>query len=292
MEDVRFEAGEAAGVRLKPNLPRARAAARQAAARRSAPRSTAGRYELDGDDVLVEGERLSGDDVLRERTPVNEGWVVAAEGEVERRARPRARRRAAARAAACYELIHAVNSMRARPGPRADRPHPADPAARRTPTSLERHADWIKQETLAVAVEADGAETPRSRACSRRPLALDSASCELAAELDRQPEGDVLVDHPERLDARDAARAEPVADALDEPLGSRGAGGDADHLDAVEPAPRRSRSRRRSDGRRRRRPARPRRAGSSSRSCASRSRAGGRSRRSISLTAHCRLEVA
>ncbi len=80
VEDVRFEAGEAARVRFKPNLPvLGPRLGKQLPAIRAALES--GDYELDGDVVLVEGERLSGDDLLRERTPVHEGWHVAAEGE-------------------------------------------------------------------------------------------------------------------------------------------------------------------------------------------------------------------
>ena len=79
VEDVRFEAGEAARVRFKPNLPvLGPRLGKQLPAIRAALES--GDYELDGDVVVVEGERLSGDDLLRERTPVHEGWHVAAEG--------------------------------------------------------------------------------------------------------------------------------------------------------------------------------------------------------------------
>ena len=123
-------------------------------------------------------------------------------------------------------------------------------------------------------------------------LALRLGERELAAELDREAEGDVLVDHPERLDPLDAPRAEPVADPRDELLRRGRARGDADRRRRPRATPRRSPSRRRSGAPRRRRRAPPRRAGSSSTSCASRSRAAGRSRSSISFTAHCRLEVA
>ena len=97
---------------------------------------------------------------------------------------------------------------------------------------------------------------------------------------------------PERADVGHAARAEPVADAADEPLGSGRAGGDADGLAPVEPALVDLASRRRSGATRRPRRARPRRAGSSSSCSASRSRAGGRPRAASSLTAACRFVVA
>jgi isoleucyl-tRNA synthetase len=157
VEDVRFEAGEAARVRFKPNLPvlGPRLGKLLPAVRAALE---AGRYELDGDDVVVEGERLSGDDLLRERTPVNEGWVVAAEGEASVELDPslddglRERGRV-------YELIHAVNSMRRDQGLElTDRIRLTLPAT--DADLLADHAEWIKRETLAVSVEADGAEAP------------------------------------------------------------------------------------------------------------------------------------
>src|SRR4029079_16017788 len=77
--------------------------------------------------------------------------------------------------------------------------------------------------------------SPGSRRSSRR-LALCFGQGELAAELDREAEGDVLVDHPEGLDPLDAARAEPLADAVDELLRRRRARGDVDRTDTVEPS--------------------------------------------------------
>jgi isoleucyl-tRNA synthetase len=157
VEDVRFEAGEAAGVRLKPNLrvlgPRL---GKQLPAIRAA--LEAGRYEAEGDDVLVEGERLSGDDVLRERMPVNEGWVVAAEGQVGVELDP-ALDDELRQKGRVYELIHAVNSMRRDQGLElTDRIRLTLPPA--DADLVERHADWIKQETLAVSVETDGIAEP------------------------------------------------------------------------------------------------------------------------------------
>ena len=70
--DVRFEAGEGSGVRLKPNLPVLGPRLGKRLPTIGAALAE-GRYELDGNDVVVEGERLSGDDVLRERTAVNDG---------------------------------------------------------------------------------------------------------------------------------------------------------------------------------------------------------------------------
>jgi isoleucyl-tRNA synthetase len=157
VEDVRFEAGEAARVRFKPNLPvLGPRLGRQLPAVRAA--LEAGRYELDGGDVLVEGERLSGDDLLRERTPVNEGWVVAAEGEASVELDPSLNDGLRERGRV-YELIHAVNSMRRDQGLElTDRIRLTLPAT--DADLLADHAEWIKRETLAVSVEADGTEAP------------------------------------------------------------------------------------------------------------------------------------
>ena len=100
-----------------------------------------------------------------------------------------------------------------------------------------------------------------------------------AAQLDRQPEHDVLERRPELGDVVDAARAEPVADAAHEPLGRGRAGRDADDARSVEPALvdlRRVLDELRGDVRRR---VRPRRAAASWTSSASRPRAAGRPRR-------------
>jgi isoleucyl-tRNA synthetase len=154
VEDVRFEVGDAARVRFKPNLPvlGPRLGAKLPAVRAALE---SGAYQLEGDDVLVEGERLAGDDVLTERAPVNEGWVVAADGELSVELDPaldddlRLKGRV-------YELIHAVNSLRRDQGLElTDRIRLTLPSS--DADLLDDHADWIKRETLAVAVEADGA---------------------------------------------------------------------------------------------------------------------------------------
>jgi isoleucyl-tRNA synthetase len=153
VEDVRFEVGDAARVRFKPNLPvlGPRLGAKLPAVRAALE---SGAYELEGDDVLVEGERLAGDDVLRERAPVNEGWVVAADGglSVELDSALDDRLRTKGRV---YELIHAVNSLRRDEGLElTDRIRLTLPEA--DADLLVDHAEWIKRETLAVSVEANG----------------------------------------------------------------------------------------------------------------------------------------
>jgi isoleucyl-tRNA synthetase len=154
VEEVRFEAGAAAGIRFKPNLPvLGPRLGPKLPAIRSALES--GDYELDGDAVLVAGERLEGDDLLRERTPMNEGWLVAAEGEASVELDPSLDDELRAKGRV-YELIHAVNSMRREQGLElTDRIRLTVPAA--DADLLGEHADWIKQETLAVSLESDSA---------------------------------------------------------------------------------------------------------------------------------------
>jgi isoleucyl-tRNA synthetase len=153
IHDVRFEAGDGARVRLKPNLPvlGPRLGPKLPAIRHALEE---GRFEVDGDAVLVEGERLAGDDVLRERTPVNEGWTVAGEGEIAVELDPaldddlRARGRV-------YDLVHTVNSMRREQGLElTDRIRLTVPAG--DADLLAEHGEWIKRETLAVSIEAKG----------------------------------------------------------------------------------------------------------------------------------------
>jgi isoleucyl-tRNA synthetase len=154
VEEVRFEAGAAAGIRFKPNLPvLGPRLGPKLPAIRSALES--GDYELDGDAVLVAGERLEGDDLLRERTPMNEGWLVAAEGEASVELDPSLDDELRAKGRV-YELIHAVNSMRREQGLElTDRIRLTVPAA--DADLLGEYADWIKQETLAVSLESDSA---------------------------------------------------------------------------------------------------------------------------------------
>ena len=64
---------------MKPNLPRARAEARQGSSARCARRSRAGEFEeLDGGRFRVDGHELEPDEVLVERVGL-EGWAVASE---------------------------------------------------------------------------------------------------------------------------------------------------------------------------------------------------------------------
>jgi isoleucyl-tRNA synthetase len=154
VEEVRFEAGETARVRFRPNLPLLgpRLGPKLPAVRAALE---AGEYELEGGDLLVDGERLSGDDVLRERTPVNEGWVVSADAGLSVELDPALDDELRLKGRV-YELIHAVNSLRRDQGLElTDRIRLTLPAS--DADLLDDHAEWIKRETLAVAVEANGA---------------------------------------------------------------------------------------------------------------------------------------
>ena len=123
------------------------------------------------------------------------------------------------RAGRVYDLIHAVNTMRKEPGLElTDRIRLTIPEA---DSDLLEHREWIARETLAVSVDAAAAELASRRRVAREELpafltppetrpsrraALARAALglrgelELAAELDRKAEGDVLLDDPIRLD--------------------------------------------------------------------------------------------
>jgi isoleucyl-tRNA synthetase len=114
--------------------------------------------ELDGGGFRVLGHELGPDEVLVERSG-KQGWSVASdEGvtvaldtsldpELELEGR-------------VYDLIHTLNSMRKEQGLAL-----TDRIAVTLPTAdadlVERHADWIKAEVLAVSLDADGVEAPQ-----------------------------------------------------------------------------------------------------------------------------------
>jgi isoleucyl-tRNA synthetase len=155
VKDVRFEAGSTARVRLKPNLPLLgpRLGKKLPAVRKALEE---GRFELKlGDRVEAEGEVLEPDEVLREREAVNDGWATAADGDLgveldtelddELRLEGRVR-----------DLIRQLNDMRKQAGLEVtDRIRVWLPAAAE---DLLAHADRIKGEVLAVAIELDGAD--------------------------------------------------------------------------------------------------------------------------------------
>jgi isoleucyl-tRNA synthetase len=78
---VRFEQGVVARVRFKPNLPvlGPRLGKRLPTIKRALDE---GEFEIVGDNLVVDGEVLTPGEVLRQREPVNEGWVVAVDGDI------------------------------------------------------------------------------------------------------------------------------------------------------------------------------------------------------------------
>jgi isoleucyl-tRNA synthetase len=155
VKEVAFESGAAGRVRLKPNLPLLgpRLGKKLPQVRKALEE---GRYELVlGDEVLVEGETLTRAEVLSEREPVNEGWAIAADGDLsveldtelddELLLEGRVR-----------DLIRQLNDMRKQAGFEVtDRIRVRLPPAE---SDLLAHADRIKDEVLAVELVSDGAD--------------------------------------------------------------------------------------------------------------------------------------
>ncbi len=156
VKQVEFGPVEATELHVKPHLPAlGPRLGKELAAVRTA--LAAGEFEqLDGGRFRAAGHELGPDEVLVERSG-KEGWAVAAEdgvtvaldtaldAELEREGR-------------VYDLIHTVNSMRKEAGLElTDRITLTLPAA---DADLLEHADWIKAETLAVAIEANGGSDP------------------------------------------------------------------------------------------------------------------------------------
>ena len=203
MKEVEFGHVEATELRVKPHLPVLGPKLGKelgASARRSRPASSSS--SADGG-FRVLGHELAADEVLVERSG-KEGWAVASEdgvtvaldtaldAELELEGR-------------VLDLIHTLNSMRKEQGLElTDRIAVTLPAA--DADLVERHADWIKAEVLAVSLETDGVEAPQiakvphpGRRPDRPRLLAEPLGAlgerEFAAQLHRQPEGDVLVDH-------------------------------------------------------------------------------------------------
>jgi isoleucyl-tRNA synthetase len=152
--DVSFGTVDASELRVKPNLPLlGPKLGKELATVRTA--LEAGDFEeLADGGFRAAGHDLAAEEVLVERGG-KEGWAVAAadglvvaldtrlDEELERLGR-------------VYELIHSVNGMRKEAGLElTDRIALTIPAA---DEDLLPHADWIARETLAVSVDADGAE--------------------------------------------------------------------------------------------------------------------------------------
>jgi isoleucyl-tRNA synthetase len=156
VKDVSFGRVDATELRVKPNLPvlGPKLGKELAAVRASLE---AGEFEeLDGGRFLVGGRELSPDEVLVERTG-REGWAVAAEEGITV-ALDATIDEELAREGRVYELIHQVNTMRKDAGLElTDRIRLTIPAR---DADLLDHADWIKAETLAVELAADGGSEP------------------------------------------------------------------------------------------------------------------------------------
>jgi isoleucyl-tRNA synthetase len=152
VKSVRFEEGAVARVRFKPNLPvLGPRFGKRLPAIKAALES--GAYELDGADVIVDGERLSGDDLLRERLPVREGWFVAADGDLSVEIDTELDD-ALLLEGRVYDVIHHVNSLRKDTGLEL-----TDRITLRLPeedVDLLPHAARIADETLALDVLFEG----------------------------------------------------------------------------------------------------------------------------------------
>jgi isoleucyl-tRNA synthetase len=119
----------------------------------------AGEFEqLDGGGFRVLGHDLGADEVLVERSG-KEGWAVASEEGVTV-ALDTSVDAELALEGRVYDLIHVLNGMRKEQGlDLTDRISVTLPAA--DADLIERHADWIKAEVLAVSLEADGVAEPQ-----------------------------------------------------------------------------------------------------------------------------------
>ena len=158
VKEIEFGTVEATELHVKPHLPvLGPKLGKELGAVRAA--LAAGEFEeLQGGGFLVCGHELEPEEVLVERSGKS-GWSVAsddgvtvaldtavdAELELEGRV---------------YDLIHTLNSMRKEQGLElTDRISVTLPSA--DADLVERHADWIKAEVLAVSLETDGVEQPQ-----------------------------------------------------------------------------------------------------------------------------------
>ena len=232
MKEVEFGHVDATELRVKPHLPAlGPRLGKELGAVRAA--LAAGEFEeLAGGGFRVLGHELAPDEVLVERS-ASEGWAVgpadgvtvaldtALDEELELEGR-------------VYDLVHTRQLDAQGAGPElTDRI--ALTLRDATPISSQ-HAEWIKRaESLAPSTSAQSAAEARAVDEGSRALALGVGERQLAAQLDRQPEGHVLVDHPERLDPSTPRARNQSQTRVDELLRGRRAGRDADRPDAVEP---------------------------------------------------------
>jgi isoleucyl-tRNA synthetase len=159
VKEVDFDSGPVARVTLKPNLPvlGPRLGPRLPDVRRALE---SGEFEELGEGrVRAAGEELGPADVLRGERVAIEGWTIADDGKVsvaldtalddDLRAEARA-----------LDLIRRLNELRKDAGlALSDRIVVTLPASQAE--ILDRYADWIKDEVLAVRIETDSVESPQ-----------------------------------------------------------------------------------------------------------------------------------
>jgi isoleucyl-tRNA synthetase len=152
VKEVEFGDVEATELRVKPNLPvLGPKLGKELAAVRAA--LEAGEFEqLDGGRFRAGGHELAPEEVLVERRG-KEGWAVAGEDAITVALDTRLDEELELEGQV-LDLIHRINTMRKDAGLElTDRITVTLPE---TQAELLRHADWIKEETLAVSIEADG----------------------------------------------------------------------------------------------------------------------------------------
>jgi isoleucyl-tRNA synthetase len=149
VDEVGFDQGPVARVRLLPNLPRLgpRLGKKVREVREALER---GELEELGDGrIRAAGEELEAEDVIRGERMELEGWAIAESDELSV-ALDTAIDEDLALRGRVFDLIHTVNSMRKDAGleitDRIVLTLPGD-------GELMRHADWIKAETLATRIE-------------------------------------------------------------------------------------------------------------------------------------------
>ena len=158
VKEVEFGHVDATELHVKPHLPvLGPKLGKELGAVRAA--LAAGEFEqLDGGGFRVLGHDLGADEVLVERSG-KEGWAVASDEGVTVALDTALDRRARARGPRLRPDPHAQLDAQG-PGSRADRPDRVTlPAA--DADLVERHAEWIKAEVLAVSLDTDGVEQPR-----------------------------------------------------------------------------------------------------------------------------------
>jgi isoleucyl-tRNA synthetase len=154
VHEVSFGHVEASELRVKPNLPLLGPKLGQELAAVRAALQAGEFEELPDGGIRVAGHDLTREEVLVEREG-KDGWAVAASDGLTV-ALDLHLDEALLRLGRVYDLIHSVNSLRKEQGLElTDRIELTIPEA---DADLLEHEEWIARETLAVSVEAHGAE--------------------------------------------------------------------------------------------------------------------------------------